>query len=153
MNKFMTVAVWWLVLTGPVVGYAVYEFVRHPQPHPETGPHGGRIVEWDERHETVAEVVIDRQCGIVTVYVLDSSAKRSRDIQARSITLDLDAPTPITLKLVSVPRGWDHTDWASQFNSGRVLEPGDKSRLAGTLRVTTNGRQFVGGLVGDQGED
>lgn len=151
MRQVITGVAWWLVLTSPVIVYAVYELARHPYSHPDSGPHGGVIVEWDETHETVAEVVIDRQCGILTVYVLDPWAKRSRDLQTRSITLTLDAPKPMVVKLVSVPRGWDQPDWASQFSSGRVLEPGNRSEFVGTLSVVTNGRQYTGHFRTDEG--
>ncbi|MCE9562378.1 MAG: hypothetical protein K8U57_10015 [Planctomycetes bacterium] len=147
MRQVITGVTWWFVLTSPVIVYAVYELASHPYSHPDIGPHGGVIVEWDETHETVAEVVIDRQCGILTVYVLDPWAKRSRDLQTRSITLTLDAPKPMVVKLVSVQRGWYQPDWASQFTSGRVLEPGTESKLAGTIAVTANGRQFVGNFA------
>ena len=151
MRQVITGVAWWFILTSPVIGYAVYELVRHPYRHPDIGPHGGVIVEWDASHETVAEVVIDRQCGILTVYVLDPWAKRSRDLQTRSITLTLDAPKPMVLKLVSVPRGWYQPDWASQFSSGRVLEPGNRSEFIGTLRLVTNGRQYTGHFTTDEG--
>ncbi|MCE9567155.1 MAG: hypothetical protein K8U57_34565 [Planctomycetes bacterium] len=147
MRQVLAATVWWLVLTSPVVGFAVYELVVHPHHHPNTGPHGGTIVEWDETHETVAEAVVDRKCGIVTVYILDTRAKRPRPLQARSITLTLDAPKPTVVKLVSIPRNWDSLDWASQFTSGRVLEPGTESKLAGTIAVSANGRQFVGNFA------
>ncbi|MCE9566486.1 MAG: hypothetical protein K8U57_31065 [Planctomycetes bacterium] len=145
MRKALAAVACGFLLTGPVVGYAVYELlIRH---YPNTGPHGGTIVEWDETHEMVAEAVVDRKCGIVTVYVLDSRAKRYRPLQARSITLTLDAPKPMAVKLVSMPRSWDSPDWASQFTSGRVLEPGAESNLAGTLTVTAHGRRFVGNFA------
>lgn len=142
--KILTAAVW-LVLGSPFIAFFVYEWVNHPHHHPDTGPHGGVIVEWDTSHETLAEAVVDPQSGAVTVYVLDRWAKRPRPLKARSITLTLATKTPSVVELGATPQERDPPGRASRFSSGRaVLEPGDETGFAGTITVTASGQQFTG---------
>jgi hypothetical protein len=150
MRQIITGVAWWLVLTSPVIGWGLYEWITHPHHHPDTGPHGGVIVEWDASHETVAEVVLDRQCGVVAVYVLDRWAKRPRPLPAQTLTLTLATPTSSVVQLVSVPPGGNPPGWSSQFSSGRVLKSGDESKLAGTLSVMANGWQLTGNFGGNE---
>lgn len=145
MRQIITGVAWWLVLTSPVVGWGLYTWITQPHFDPTTGPHrGGVLVEWDVSHETVAEVTLDRRSGVVTVYVLDRWAKRSRPIKARSITLTLASTAPSVVELVSTPTECDPTGWSSRFGSGRVWGPGDGLGFAGTLSVTANGRHYTG---------
>ena len=142
MRKVTTGVAWWLVLTSPVTGWGLYEWITHAR-HPSTGPHGGVIVDWDASHETVAEAVLDRKCGVVAVYVLDRRAKRPRLLKARSISLALPTSKSSVVELVSTPLGGNPPGWSSRF-SARVLEPGSGSRFAGTISVTANERQYTG---------
>jgi hypothetical protein len=56
--------------------------------HPEHGPHGGDIVELG-KEEYHAEVVHDEASGTVTIYVLDSAAKKSVPIDADHVTINV----------------------------------------------------------------
>src|SRR5579863_3043491 len=59
------------------------------QPHEhEHGPHGGHLVELGNE-EYHAEVAFDKGAAKLTVYVLDSTAKKPTPIEAKEITLNL----------------------------------------------------------------
>ena len=61
----------------------------HDDPHShEAGPHGGHIVELGEE-EYHAEVVFDPNTSKVTIYILDSTAKKPQPIDAKQVTLVL----------------------------------------------------------------
>lgn len=147
MREFAIGAVWWLILTSPVVAYMVSELITHLRPHQDIGPHGGVMVEWDKSRDTVAEIVPDKRSGLVTVYVLDRRGKRPRPLPADSITLTLATPAPAVITLVSVPRGGNPPGWSAKFRSGRVLEPRTEASLAGTLSVRANGWRLDGNFA------
>ena len=151
MRRVITGVAWWLVLTSPVVGWGLYTWINQPHLHPTTGPHrGGVLVEWDASHDTVAEVTLDRNSGVVTVHVLDRWAKRPRPLKARSVTLTLATGRPSVVELAAAPSKHDPAGWSSKFSSGRVWEPGDGSGFAGTISVTANGREYTGDFGTDE---
>jgi hypothetical protein len=55
--------------------------------HSHAGPHGGHVIELgaDEYH---AELVLDKDAGTATIYLLDSAAKEAVAIEATEIALN-----------------------------------------------------------------
>ncbi len=70
--------------------------------HSSTGPHGGDVLELgvDEYH---AELVLDEKQDVVTVYILDSTAKQEAPIDASALNVNLRlSGKPVQFQLAAV---------------------------------------------------
>jgi len=122
------------------------------QPHEhEQGPHGGHLVELGEE-EYHAEVVFDSKSSEITLYVLDSSAKKAAPIDAKEIKLELTIggqPKSFTAKAVA-DKG-DPPDKSSRFevadNSEIKANVKDEEDLKGSVTVAIGGKTYTGKIV------
>jgi hypothetical protein len=121
------------------------------QPHEhEHGPHGGHLVELGEE-EYHAEVVFDPKSSKITVYVLDSTAKRPSPIDAKEIKLDLTIagqPKPFAARAITSPKDPANLTISSQFevadNPDIKANIKDEEDLKGTVTATVNGKTYTG---------
>ena len=83
--------------------------------HPSEGPHHGVLVELGSE-EYHAEVIHDDASGAVTVYLLDSSAKKPVASDATEITINLKhGDKPEQFKLAAQPQEGDTAGQSSRY--------------------------------------
>jgi hypothetical protein len=87
-----------------------------PEKHPEKGPHGGAVAEWDPSDESHAEFLVDHDKKQATVYILDGEIKMATPIEAETITVSLSHVKPaIEITLKADPQAGDPKGKASRF--------------------------------------
>ncbi len=122
------------------------------QPHShEEGPHGGHLVELGEE-EYHAEVVLDPKASKITLYILDSSAKKAAPIDAKEVKLELTMagqPKPLTAK--AVPDKDDPANKSSRFeiagNADVKANIKDEEDLKGSVTVPVASKTYTGKIV------
>ncbi len=124
--------------------------VEAPHEH-EHGPHGGHLVELGQE-DYHAEVVFDAKKAAITVYLLDSSAKKPSPTEAKQVvlTLTLDGK-PHKLPAPAAPQPGDPEGKSSRFelagNADVKSHVKDEEDLKGTVEATIGGRSFTGPIV------
>jgi hypothetical protein len=122
------------------------------QPHEhEHGPHGGHLVELGEE-EYHAEVVFDPKSSKITLYVLDSSAKKSAPIDAKEIKLELTiGGQPKSFAAKPVADKDDPPNKSSRFevadNPEIKANIKDEEDLKGGVTVAIGGKTYSGKIV------
>jgi hypothetical protein len=122
------------------------------QPHEhEQGPHGGHLVELGEE-EYHAEVVFDSKGSKITVYLLDSTAKKAAPIDAKEIKLDLAiGGQPKSFAAKAVADAGDPPSKSSRFevadNSEIKANIKDEEDLKGSLTATIGAKTYSGKIV------
>jgi len=122
------------------------------QPHShEEGPHGGHLVELGEE-EYHAEVVFDPKATKITIYILDSSAKKPAPIDAKEVRLELaigGQPKPFAAKAVA-DKG-DPANQSSRFeiadNSDIKANIKDEEDLKGSVTAAIGAKTYSGKIV------
>ncbi|HXY36691.1 MAG TPA: hypothetical protein VEI07_20820 [Planctomycetaceae bacterium] len=126
------------------------------QPHEhETGPHNGHLVELGEE-EYHGEVVFDPKTAKITIYVLDSTAKKPTPIDAKEIKLELTIggqPKPLTAKAVA--DAGDSANKSSRFevtdNPEIKANIKDEEDLKGSVTVPIGTKTYTGKIVHEHG--
>ncbi len=121
--------------------------------HPSEGPHHGTLVELGNE-EFHAEVIHDDKS--VTVYILDSSAKKAVPIDASDLTINLlHDGTPEQFKLAASPDASDPAGKSSRFTLADAELVGhiDDDTSAPKLSVTINGTPYRGEIHHDHDHD
>jgi hypothetical protein len=122
------------------------------QPHQhEEGPHGGHLVELGEE-EYHAEVVFDPKTAKVTVYLLDSTAKKPAPIDAKEIKVELTmGGQPKSLSAKAVADKGDPTNKSSRFevadNSDIKANIKDEEDLKGSVTAPIGAKTYTGKIV------
>lgn len=119
--------------------------------HPTEGPHHGSLIELgaEEYH---AEMVHDEKAGTITIYVLDSAAKKAVPIEASEITINLKHDGKgEQFKLAAKPDQGDAEGNSSRFVStdkelGEDLHGEDAEA---TLVLSINGKSYRGKIAHD----
>ncbi|EMI15290.1 putative secreted protein [Rhodopirellula maiorica SM1] len=117
--------------------------------HPSEGPHHGSLVELGNE-EYHAEVVHDEKS--VTVYILDSAAKKAVPIDASEVTINLmHDGTPEQFKLAASPDSGDADGKSSRFTLPDAALVGhiDDEASAPKLSVTIEGTAYRGEIKHD----
>ncbi|MCO6044116.1 hypothetical protein NG895_09370 [Aeoliella sp. ICT_H6.2] len=119
--------------------------------HPTEGPHHGSLVELgnDEYH---AEMLHNEDTGGVTIYILDSTAKKAVPIDAQKITVNLSHDGQAEqFALAADPDAGDPAGKASRFVStdAELGEELDHDHADVQLVVSVAGKQFRGTLQHD----
>ena len=122
------------------------------QPHShEEGPHGGHLVELGEE-EYHAEVVLDPKTSKITIYILDSSAKKPVPIDAKEVKLELTIggqPKPFAAK--AVPDKEDPANKSSRFETADSPDIKanikDEEDLKGTVTAPIGAKTYNGKIV------
>ena len=122
--------------------------VQDPPHEHEHGPHGGHLVELGEE-EYHAEVVFQDKTGKITVYLLDSSAKKPNPIDAKQVTLKLTVGgKPQDFSAAAVPDAGDPQGKSSRFeladNADIKAHIKDEEDLQGTVDVTIGKKAYSG---------
>lgn len=145
-----------LVLTGCGKGPGSVESSPPPatvdaHDHPTEGPHHGSLIELGNE-EYHAELVHDEQTGAITVYILDSSAKRAVPIDATELTVNLSHDGQAEqFSLAASPESSDPPGQSSRFASSdaQLAEGLDHEDAQAQLVASINGKQFRGNISHD----
>ncbi len=122
------------------------------QPHDhEHGPHGGHLVELGEE-EYHAEVVFDPKAAKITIYMLDSSAKKAAPIDAKEIKLDLSvAGKPKTFAAKAATDAGDPAGKSSRFevadNPDIKANIKDEEDLKGSVTAAIGAKTYTGKIA------
>jgi hypothetical protein len=122
------------------------------QPHEhEHGPHSGHLVELGEE-EYHAEVVFDAKAAKITVYLLDSTAKKPAPSDAKEIKLDLTiAGQPKSFAAKAVADTGDPPNKSSRFevadNPEIKSNIKDEEDLKGSVTAPIGGKTYTGKIV------
>jgi hypothetical protein len=125
--------------------------VKAPPPHEhEHGPHSGHLVELGEE-EHHAEVVFDAKSAKLTIYILDSTAKKAEPIDAKDVALKLTIDGKSEgFKLSPVPDTGDPKGKSSRFELAGdpdiKAHIKDEEDLKGTVNVTIGNKNFSGDI-------
>lgn len=120
--------------------------------HPTHGPHEGDLIELGDE-EYHAEFVHDEKTFDVTVYILDSSAKKAVPIAATEVVINIKPKDgkPEQHKLAAQPQEGDGEGKSSRFVSPKNKSVCDsiEAEAEARLQVTINGKAFSGEIVHD----
>jgi hypothetical protein len=122
------------------------------QPHDhEHGPHGGHLVELGEE-EYHAEVVFDPKAAKITIYLLDSSAKKPAPIDAKEIKLELTvAGQPKSFAAKAAADTGDPANKSSRFevadNADIKANIKDEEDLKGSVTAAIGAKTYTGKIV------
>jgi hypothetical protein len=122
------------------------------EPHDhEHGPHSGHLVELGEE-EYHAEVVFDPKDAKITIYLLDSSAKKPAATDAKEVKLELTiAGQAKSFAAKPAAESGDPPGKSSRFeiagNSDIKAKIKDEEDLKGSVTVTINGKTYTGRIV------
>lgn len=142
------------ISTGPPATVDSHEGHDHGpggHDHPTEGPHHGSLIELgaEEYH---AEMVHDEKAGTITIYVLDSAAKKAVPIEASEITINLKHDgRGEQFKLAAKPDQGDAEGKSSRYVStdkelGEDLHGEDAEA---TLVLSINGKSYRGKIAHD----
>jgi hypothetical protein len=122
------------------------------QPHShEEGPHGGHLVELGEE-EYHAELALDPKASKITLYILDSTAKKPVPIDAKEIKLELTiGGQPKSFAAKAVPDKDDPSGKSSRFevadNADIKANIKDEEDLKGSVTAPIGGKTYTGKIV------
>ncbi|MFI4875145.1 MAG: hypothetical protein ACIALR_07400 [Blastopirellula sp. JB062] len=135
--------------------HAGHEGHSHDHAHPTEGPHGGELIELGSE-EYHAELVHDEMSDSVTIYLLDSAAKKKIAIEATelSVNLKLDGKGE-QFKLVADPDSDDPAGKSSRFTStdARLADQLHHEEGDAQLVVSIDGKQYRGAIAHDHSHD
>ena len=120
--------------------------------HPSEGPHGGHLIELGHE-EYHAELVEDDSANKVTIYLLDSGAKKAVPIDAKEVTVNASvAGKPRQFKLPAVSQQGDSAGTASRFELAdeELFEAIEHAESKARLAVTINDKPYTGNLAHDE---
>jgi uncharacterized lipoprotein NlpE involved in copper resistance len=119
---------------------------EHGHDHPSEGPHHGSLIELG-KEAYHAELVHDEKTGSVTIYILDSAAKKSVPIKAESVLINAKHDGKgAQFTLAAAPESTDPAGQSSRFSTqektlGEVLdEEGTTARLV----LEIDGKSYSG---------
>lgn len=118
--------------------------------HPTEGPHHGDLVELGNEEYHVE--IVHGDGGEVTVYVLDSGAKKPVPIDAAEITINLSHKGEAEqFKLQASPEAGDPEGYSSRFTlkDEHLAEDLDAEDATAKLVITINGKQYTGKIEHD----
>ena len=131
-------------------GHEGHDHAEHG--HATEGLHHGVLVELGNE-EYHAEVVHDDATGTVTVYLLDSSAKKSATTTATEATINVKhGDTAEQFKLPAQPEDGNPAGQTSRFTliNKELVEHLDEAASAAKLNITVGGTPYFGVIpVGD----
>lgn len=114
--------------------------------HPSEGPHKGLLIELGDE-EYHAEIVHDDKTYAVTVYILDSGAKKAVPIEAKEVFVNVKHEgKPEQFKLPASPDKSDPKGMCSRFSlkDEELCHHHDDPKASPMLRVKIKGKSFSG---------
>jgi hypothetical protein len=132
----------------PAGGDKAGEHAHDEHDHPSEGPHKGHLIELgtEEYH---AELVHDDATKTVSIYILDSQAKKAVPIAATEVMLNLVVDSkPLQVRLPATPQKDDPENQSSHFsaNDEAALEALESPKTTGRLNVTINDKPYTGDI-------
>jgi hypothetical protein len=122
----------------------------HGHDHPTEGPHHGQLIELG-KEEFHLELVHDDATHTISVYVLDSAAKKSVPVDAKEITLNLVAgeDKPAQYTLPAKPQADDGEGKASLFQLAdeKLCTGLDNEKATGRINITINEKPYTGKIA------
>lgn len=119
--------------------------------HPSEGPHHGGLIELGNE-EYHAELLHDEATGTVTIYILDSTAKKQVPIEATEIMINAKHDgQPEQFKLTATPDASDPEGKSSKFISSdkELAMHLDEEGASPALVITINGKSYRGQIKHD----
>lgn len=118
----------------------------HDHDHPHHGPNGGDLIELGNE-EYHAEFLHD-DTGLLTIILLDSSAKTPVTIAAGEIVLNVKAAESAQYNLTANPAEGEQAGQSSRFQrtDAELAKLLDQAGTEATLVVTIAGKQYRGKL-------
>ncbi len=116
--------------------------------HPHEGPHGGLLVEIG-KEEYHVEVCHSDKTHAVTVYVLDSTAKKAVPIAEKQITINLLADgKPAQFDLPAKPMDREPAGQSSRFElvDETLTENHDAEGVKARVRLSIGGTEYTGAI-------
>lgn len=117
--------------------------------HPSEGPHHGHLIELGNE-EYHAELTHDDATHTVTIYVLDSAAKKAVPIDAKEVLINLIVEgKPEQFHLVAAPQEGDAVEMSSRFSLAdeKLHEALEAKTTTGRLNLTIEGKPYSGNVV------
>jgi len=124
---------------------------HHDHAHPEKGPHEGVLVELG-KEEFHAEVLHDDKQHVVTVFVLDGSARREFRIDSPEVLVNVrNGGKARQFKLSAAPQKGDRTGMCSRFalQSKELCQLLDDHGSDSRLSLKIRGRGYSGKIPHD----
>ena len=122
--------------------------------HSNKGPHKGVLVELGEE-EYHAEIVHNDEKQTITVYILDSSAKKAVSIEGKEIVIDIKHGKEVEqFRLASSPDQADAKGTSSRFmaKNKELCEDLDKEGVEARLSLKIKGKAYNAKLAHDHDE-
>jgi hypothetical protein len=117
----------------------------HHHDHPSEGPHHGQLIELGNE-EFHAELTHDEE-GRLTIYILDSSAKKTVPIEAADVTINVTQNGQASQYKLPASAEMDDPEGKSsrfQIQDRELVEKLDAEGTTAQLVVTIDGKQFIG---------
>lgn len=119
---------------------------QHEHAHPDSGPHGGHLIELGNE-EYHAELVHDEDAGTVSIFLLDGTAKKPVAIEAAEVVVNLKhGGKGEQFKLAAQAQDRDPKGKSSRFvsNDKELGEDLDAEGADARLVVEINGKSYTG---------
>ena len=123
--------------------------------HPIEGPHHGSLIELGDE-EYHAEFVHDDDKGTITIYILDSTAKKAVPVESKTLTVNVSTGEKAEqFELTASPMEGESGGKSSWFTSeDKALgEAIDQEGAKAKLLVTVNGTPYTGSIEHDHHHD
>jgi hypothetical protein len=120
---------------------------EHAHEHPTEGPHHGHLIEIG-KEEYHVELVHEK--SVVTIYVLDASAKAAVAIEAKTIVINVKHDgKPEQFELAASPDAEDAEGKSSRFtiDSAELAEHLEHTEAEARLNITINGTPYNASLA------
>jgi hypothetical protein len=114
--------------------------------HPSVGPHKGHLIELGNE-EYHAEIVHDDATHTVTIYLLDSAAKKAVTTAATSIAVNLVVDgKPAQFTVAAKPIEGEPAEQSSRFESSdeKLSVALDAEGASGRMNVSIAGKEYSG---------
>lgn len=124
--------------------------------HPEVGPHKGHLIELGNEEYHAELVHAEDAGGKVTIYVLDSAAKKAVPIEATELTINLKHDGKgEQFKLAADPQEGDGEGKSSRFVSDdkELAEDLDADGTEARLVVEIAGKSFTGEIKHEHADE
>jgi hypothetical protein len=118
----------------------------HDHEHPSEGPHHGQLIELG-KEEYHAELTMDEIEHVVTVFLLDSAAKKAVGSDAKVITINLMVDgKPAQFTLPAKPQAEDKEGQASRYElADEALAHGlEGKEPKGRINIAVGGKDYTG---------
>ena len=124
----------------------------HGHDHPTEGPHDGSLIELGEE-EYHAELVHDDDAGSVTIYILDSAAKKEVAIEAAEVTINVQHDGQGAQFKLPADGAMDGKAVKFVSTDAALAEALDSEGAEPQLVVSIDGKQYRGSVAHDHDHD